>query len=80
MRRSYLIVPVSLLLLVLFGVGLTPLLAHEESHEAGEMLLTGDRYEISGLSIPVPVSRRIFVTAEVGFGFTLLLACVMPLV
>jgi hypothetical protein len=37
----------------------------------GEMLLTGDRYEISGLSIPVPVSRRIFVTAEVGFGFTL---------
>ncbi|MDD3643622.1 MAG: hypothetical protein PHQ19_09200, partial [Candidatus Krumholzibacteria bacterium] len=37
---------------------------------AGRMHDTGDRYTITGLGVPVASMRRIFVTADVGNGFT----------
>ena len=36
----------------------------------GDLQYTGDRFEITGLSIPVVGSQRLFVTADIGYGFT----------
>jgi hypothetical protein len=36
----------------------------------GRLYDTGDRYTITGLAVPVASSRRLFVTAEIGNGFT----------
>ena len=36
----------------------------------GNLQYTGDRFEITGLAIPVVGSQRLFVTADIGYGFT----------